>query len=271
MTAPRNESCVVPLPLGGDADVRDAVVDHRGTGDHRVRVGVHLRRPQQLAGAAVDGEHLGADRARAEDPAVAEDQLVAVDGRAGPGQVARHPGIAGDVVRPQHPPAAGRDRPQLAAVVRDVDRAVVHGRGRGDRAGRGQRPPRRQPAHVGRGDRHAQRPGSGCHRCSARPSTTARAFSPARAGRGPGRPRRCQQPCHGGYHRGDPATARCQHSSPRHADSDSLSGIPPIRPSVRTMPRGEGGKRGFLRFATFDSFAIGPVSCRQLIPAIQAR
>ena len=104
------------------------------------------------AGAAIDGEHAGAGRVGTEDPAVAEDQLVAVDGRAGPGLVARHPGVAGDIPRPEHPPAASRDRPQLAAIVRDVNRAVVHGRGGGDRAGRGQRPPRRQPAHVGRRD-----------------------------------------------------------------------------------------------------------------------
>jgi hypothetical protein len=123
-----------------------------GTGNHRGRVGIHLCRPQQPAGVAVDGEYLGAGRVGAEDPAVAEDQLVAVDGRAGAGQVARHPGIAGDILRPQHPPAASCDRPQLATVVRDVNRAVVHGRGGRDRAGCGQRPPRRQPAHAGRGD-----------------------------------------------------------------------------------------------------------------------
>jgi hypothetical protein len=35
--------------------------------------------------------------------------------------------------------------------------------------------------------------------------------------------------------------------------------------------RREGAKRAFLLFATFVSFAIGPVNGRHLIPVIQAR
>src|SRR5262249_2805373 len=101
------------LLVGGDALVGDAVVDGRRAGDARRGVAVDGYRPQRLAGRAVHGEPVRARADAVAIPAVSGDQLVAVDGRAVPGDVAGDARIAGYRVGPDHLPGGGH-RPQLA-------------------------------------------------------------------------------------------------------------------------------------------------------------
>ena len=67
---------------------------------------------------------------------------------------ARRPMIRA-AARPEHPPAAGADRPQLAAVIRNVTDSVVHGGNGRDGTRRGQGPARCQPSDIRPGEHMA--------------------------------------------------------------------------------------------------------------------
>ena len=136
------------LVLGRGAHVDDAFVGRRRTGHDRGQVGVHPGAPQHRAGPGVDADDVGALQGADPIRAGPDHQLTVVVGRARARDIARNAVVAGDGARPDGPAGGGADRPQLAAPVRHVDRATHHRGRRGDVTGRGERPFRRELAHV---------------------------------------------------------------------------------------------------------------------------